>query len=186
MHRVNHLDSESSKSKWKSSELEASFEYSDPEDSDSNGLPKPVREWTCIAGDDIKGGELQSLPVPRREWTEVEASKQLELSVLSPRAKVLRQAASGRSLLGRVDGKEKGVGGPILQEIVQGPVNGHVEADLVVPVEAGDEQQVGAMPGERGSESLQTLDNTSNQWYSGGGGSMLVPSYKRFGSFQAP
>ena len=192
MHTVIHLDSDS-KSKRKSSQLEASFEYSGPEDSDSNGLPKPVRECTCILGDDIEGGDLQSLPAPIREWTEVEDSKQLELSVLAPRAKVLRQSASGRSLLGRVAvaGKEKGGRGRDLQEIVQGPVDGNVAA-LVVPVEAGDvvrsaaKQQIGAMPWERGSEPLQRLDNTSGQWYSGEGGSTRVPSYKRFGSFTAP
>lgn len=191
MHRIND-DLHSSKYEQKGSQLEASFEYSDPEDSDSNGLPKPVREWTRIIGDDVEGGELHSLPAPRREWTEVEDSKQLELSALAPRAKVLRQSASGRGLLGRVAGKEKGVEGPILQEIVQGPVNGDITAVLVVPVEAGDMersatgQQVRAMPGERGGEPRQTLDNTSNQWYSGEGGSMRVPSYKRFGSFAAP
>ena len=67
-----------------------------------------------------------------------------------------------------------------------GPVNRHVEAVLVLPVEAGDVQQVRAMPGERGSESMQTLDNSSNQWYSGEGGSMRIPSCKRYGSFLAP
>jgi hypothetical protein len=43
---------------------------------DSNQLPKPVREWTRIVGDDAENGELTALPAPIREWTEVEDRKQ--------------------------------------------------------------------------------------------------------------
>ena len=70
-----------------------------PKDSDGKELPKPVREWTRIVGDDVERGQLNSLPAPIREWTKVKGSEQLELSAVAPRAQGLRQTASGENFL---------------------------------------------------------------------------------------
>ena len=115
---------------------------------DSNELPKPVREWTRIVGDDAENGESTALPAPIREWTEIEDRKQSDKA--STRAE--HELRSGR----------------------QGPDTLPLPAFSFTPP-AGT-SHAWARTQARTSPALQARMERARQLHDGGGGSAGGPS----------